>query len=726
MRRLTHSPPLFRWLRVALTSAFWLQGTFAFWSPPVVHAQNPDSTVVSVIPVSSKPPAAVTDLLASANPAIQGQISLIWTAPQGNAGGTPIANQKVDHYTVGYATFSVDSLSGNTTAWWNNSGITQTVLSPPAYTPQSPGSMEGYTFTGLTPGVTYYFALRSTSLGNILSLIDTEAATPGHQAEALSTSLASTPPTTFTGTALSPTSIQWTWSLVPGATGYLIYSQPGTTLIQTLSDPTTYWIEIGLASNTSYSRSIRSSNSFGPSVSATFASRYTLPTIPLGLTVAVVTSTTADLFWTDGGNPIDTSFDLEHSVDGSSFTPLAPVLSTGTTDTGLLSSTTYFYRVQAVNPDGLGSGYSGIVSTQTTAAYLIPAMPNGVLTSLTGNNFSLEWHSVTADVNGRPITIQQYRIDRYSDIASTGPNKTVYVSAGTQSYSEIIGSKTQFYQVTALAVGGGISAPSDFCDSSVALNRYALAPDDPSTRVVMPAAVAMELRKENNIYGEDLELRLTRRSQDEDNDTLRSYNIGAYIARTGSEVFNFAFSKPIISVQLGYGAALGSTVLTTNQSSSSRHANSAGAGSIAQIIAVYWFNGQNFVRISDPVLTSDQAMSVVVRSLGTYQIRAARIANQFTLSQGSPYPRVITPNGAENRKVVFFFENPTDDVVQGIIYDIHGAKVRDIQVDGQSPTTTSMVWDGRDQNGSVVPSGVYIYKVWAGSDKVTGTLVVAR
>ena len=44
----------------------------------------------------------------------------------------------------------------------------------------------------------------------------------------------------------------------------------------------------------------------------------------------------------------------------------------------------------------------------------------------------------------------------------------------------------------------------------------------------------------------------------------------------------------------------------------------------------------------------------------------------------------------------------------------------------QSPTNTSIVWDGRDSNGAVVPSGVYIYKISAGKEKATGTVVVAR
>jgi flagellar hook assembly protein FlgD len=98
----------------------------------------------------------------------------------------------------------------------------------------------------------------------------------------------------------------------------------------------------------------------------------------------------------------------------------------------------------------------------------------------------------------------------------------------------------------------------------------------------------------------------------------------------------------------------------------------------------------------------------------------------FALTRGSPYPRVITPNGSENRRVFWFFDNPSDEVVTGTIYDIRGAKVRDLAVSGQSPTANSIVWDGHDMNGAVVPSGVYLYKIQAGKEKQTGTVVVAR
>jgi flagellar hook assembly protein FlgD len=37
-----------------------------------------------------------------------------------------------------------------------------------------------------------------------------------------------------------------------------------------------------------------------------------------------------------------------------------------------------------------------------------------------------------------------------------------------------------------------------------------------------------------------------------------------------------------------------------------------------------------------------------------------------------------------------------------------------------------MVWDGRDARGNIVPTGIYLYRVTAGKEKATGTLVVAE
>src|SRR5205807_2652665 len=152
-----------RWLRWAAIGALLCHDAVAPWAVMPAYAQAPDTIAIGVTPVSKTPPAAVADLMASVNPMVPAQAVLTWTAPQGNAGGTPIPNQKVASYAVRYATFSVDSLSGDTTSWWNSPGTASTTLQPPGYNPKAPGNLEVYIWASLPPGTTLYFALKSTS-----------------------------------------------------------------------------------------------------------------------------------------------------------------------------------------------------------------------------------------------------------------------------------------------------------------------------------------------------------------------------------------------------------------------------------------------------------------------------------------------------------------------------------------------------------------------------------
>ena len=720
-KRLKHRLP--RLLRAATVIAWTLQGLLTPWLEVPVYAANPDTSQLGVMPISLKPPAAVADLMASVNQTVPAQAVLSWTAPQGNAGGTPIPNQTVASYTVRYATFSVDSLGGDTTSWWNSPGTVSTTLQPPSYNPKTPGNLEVYVWASLSPGTTLYFALKSTSLGGVLSPIDTHASTAGQQAQALIPG-ALNAPSSFNGIALSSTSIQWSWSLVPGASQYLIYSDPANTLLQTLSDPTSSWIETSLTPNTAYSRKATATNGTQTSGYSPVGSRYTLAAVPGTPSVTGVTDTTISLSWTANSNSAGTNYGIERSPDGLIFSQVS--LSTGTSfqDTGLTANTTYYYRLRAQNGDSIWTAYTAVVSAYTNS-FSTPLRPSGILgTILPNGQFVLSWHAVTLDVNGQPISIDHYRVDRYNLIQGTVTYSAV-VPAGLTSYSEPANGQINFYTVTAVTAGGDTSAPSDYVDSSPQANRYALASDDSTTRVVIPHDVAIELLAENNTYGQDLEVRFTRRSQDEVNTTLRSYHIGAYRAVAGDEIPYFSFSQPIISIQLGTGSVIGGS-LSQNSVAALQNIQKTSAGSIAQIIAIYWFNGMQYVRVSDPVLTSDQALAVTVRSLGTYQIRAVTLPTKFQLTQGSPYPRVITPNGAENHRVFFFFDNPNGDAVTGAIFDIRGAKVRDLQVNSMSPTPNALVWDGRDGQGSVVPSGVYLYKISTTDGAVTGTVVVAR
>lgn len=88
-------------------------------------------------------------------------------------------------------------------------------------------------------------------------------------------------------------------------------------------------------------------------------------------------------------------------------------------------------------------------------------------------------------------------------------------------------------------------------------------------------------------------------------------------------------------------------------------------------------------------------------------------------------PRVVTPNGDMLNDVIYF---KFDDTLSGLpieseVYDINGAKISGLALNS---TETSLTWDGKDDGGRNVPSGIYIYAIKLGSRRATGTVVVAR
>ena len=92
--------------------------------------------------------------------------------------------------------------------------------------------------------------------------------------------------------------------------------------------------------------------------------------------------------------------------------------------------------------------------------------------------------------------------------------------------------------------------------------------------------------------------------------------------------------------------------------------------------------------------------------------------------------KILIPESAIPGNAVFtlLFDNPAADIVtQAKIYDLTGAEVADFtDTTGSGSNPTRLTWDGRDKNGSIVRSGVYIYQVQAGNSLVNGTVVVAR
>jgi hypothetical protein len=180
-------------------------------------------------------------------------------------------------------------------------------------------------------------------------------------------------PSTVAAIPTSSTVIRLVWTGVSRANGYEIQrSNDGATWVSIAStDPdTTAYRDGGLASATTYFYRVLAGTDGGAtmasdSVSATTAAE---PLSAPTLTTVPASSTEIDLVWNDVSD--ETGYRIERSADGASgWTAIATTGQDVTTyaDAGLSPSTTYYYRVIAVNLGGESQPSNESAATTTAA-----------------------------------------------------------------------------------------------------------------------------------------------------------------------------------------------------------------------------------------------------------------------------------------------------------------------------------------------------------------------
>ncbi len=92
-----------------------------------------------------------------------------------------------------------------------------------------------------------------------------------------------------------------------------------------------------------------------------------------------------------------------------------------------------------------------------------------------------------------------------------------------------------------------------------------------------------------------------------------------------------------------------------------------------------------------------------------------------------PYPNPFTPlSPSEDFNQVVFPARTLEDAsgeFTVLIYDIDGMLVKTLTA---LPGQTELTWDGRNEAGEVVESGIYVYQLQVGESFKTGTLIVAK
>ncbi len=100
------------------------------------------------------------------------------------------------------------------------------------------------------------------------------------------------------------------------------------------------------------------------------------------------------------------------------------------------------------------------------------------------------------------------------------------------------------------------------------------------------------------------------------------------------------------------------------------------------------------------------------------EVQTATLPQTFTLSQNFPNPF--------NSGTVIRFALPTSEHVRLTLYNLAGQKVATLADGLRQAGSYTINWDGKDDGGRVLASGIYLYKLQAGTQEGTRKLLLLR
>jgi len=107
-----------------------------------------------------------------------------------------------------------------------------------------------------------------------------------------------------------------------------------------------------------------------------------------------------------------------------------------------------------------------------------------------------------------------------------------------------------------------------------------------------------------------------------------------------------------------------------------------------------------------------------VQHSGRKELKLLPIPESYHLSQNYPNPFNPITN--------IQYDIPEEGHIQLIIYDLLGRKVRTLVNKIVLPGYKSIKWDGKNDNGSLVTSGVYFYMIQAGNFSKTKKMIILK
>ncbi len=162
----------------------------------------------------------------------------------------------------------------------------------------------------------------------------------------------------------------------------------------------------------------------------------TAPMAPANLAATAASYNQINLTWTDSENEAGYKIERCAGTDCTDFSQIGTASAnvTSFTNTGLTSSTSYTYQVQAYNTIG-DSSYSNLASAVTQAAPAIPAAPSSLTAAaVSKNQINLTWTDNATNETGFYIErCKGATCTNFVHVATVGANLTSYSNTGLSS-----------------------------------------------------------------------------------------------------------------------------------------------------------------------------------------------------------------------------------------------------------------------------------------------------
>lgn len=410
------------------------------------------------------------------------------------------------------------------------------------------------------------------------------------------------------------------------------------------------------------------------------------------------------------------------AAPGTPETPMVIDLTPGTRYWFALKSADVFGNVSPIDSNAASPVLQATVMTNAITDTNSPAPVAGFEVTRTTFGYTIVWPAVTENEEGTPLTdLASYRVYSSPSLFDFAASSTVFttVAVGGPLTVDVPTPATDtYYLIVAVDTSGRTSAMarSNFLHVTPQqfLGQTGTAQNGTYTRAFVPEGLIPELKNEGKDFLLYVEPNVTHLANAGGSRTRATYTVGMREPNGNLAPQRLTLSRPQMTVVLNYQG--GSGALDKNK------------------MGVLWWNGATWVKVGQAnvaesgIEAGDLTVSFNTAVQGVYQIRQYDVATELSLDKAAVFPQIFSPNGdGINDLIYFVIENPKQSEVSGKIIGMGGADVGVLRPAGAgAPTADTLMWDGRDTSGKIVPPGVYIYQIRGEGKTITGTMVIAR